>query len=143
MSSSIKPIIGTCKKSGCGYNGPLIGGMCSTHYWQSRAEIKAGKTDSNTKKSTIPPKSAKQLQRDIQYAQLRKVWIKDHAACAAKLTGCTAIATQVHHMQGREGPLLLDVAKWLPVCHRCHTWITEHSAEAIQVGLSISRNKKQ
>lgn len=29
---------------------------------------------------------------------------------------------------------------WLAVCHDCHTWITEHSKEAIELGLSDPRN---
>jgi hypothetical protein len=35
---------------------------------------------------------------------------------------------------------LNDAAFWIAVCRPCHNWITEHSAEAIELGLSVRRN---
>jgi hypothetical protein len=45
----------------------------------------------------------------------------------------------LHHQKGR-GIHLNEVAYWLAVCRPCHNWITEHSKEAIEMGLSEKRN---
>lgn len=44
----------------------------------------------------------------------------------------------VHHMAGREGPLLRDQRHWLPLCLsfplRCHDWVEHHKEEAARLG---------
>jgi len=78
----------------------------------------------------------------VIYRDLKKAWLPKHKVCEAQLPGCTQTTTEVHHMEGREGALLLDTTKWLGVCHNCHQRITEHSREAIELGLSLPRNRK-
>lgn len=124
----------------CTTHGPLIAKRCQNCYWKHRNKVNHPEGKERPKKSAIPAKSSKQIEREIRYAKQRKQWLPLHPHCEAKLDRCTKAATQVHHMQGREGELLFDESKWLAACHNCHTWITEHSAEAIAKGLSLRRN---
>lgn len=75
-----------------------------------------------------------------QYKEDRIVYLKAHPNCEANLTGCRKKATEIHHAQGRENDKLNDMAFWVAICRPCHVWITEHSAEAIELGLSVRRN---
>lgn len=118
----------------------LIAKRCRNHYWQYRSSLKGEKGKKVAEKRVIAKKSANQIDREIEYARKRKNWLPLHQMCEAELKGCQGSANQVHHMAGRSGDLLLDSDKWLACCHRCHTWITEHSAEAITMGLSLRRN---
>ena len=118
----------------------LVAGRCENCYWPHRRKIDAEKSESQQKRSVIPAKSAKQLEREIEYAKKRKSWMPLHPICEANLKGCTQQATECHHKAGRSGSLLLDASKWLPVCHACHLKITENSAMAIEKGLSLKRN---
>ena len=43
-------------------------------------------------------------------------------------------ATQVHHVRGRLGKLLLDQMYWLPVSAEGHQWIHSHIQEARKMG---------
>jgi hypothetical protein len=52
---------------------------------------------------------------------------------------CTQVSTDVHHMKGRIGDLLLDQAHWLSVCRGCHYWIEMRPQEAKELGFSINR----
>ena len=119
---------------------PLIAKRCQAHYWRYRGSLKDEKPKDQARRSHIPAKSLKQIDREIKYAQIRKKWLPQHPHCEAKLPGCQIAASQVHHKQGREGSLLFDTEKWLAVCHKCHAWITEHSNKALEIGLSLRRN---
>lgn len=83
--------------------------------------------------------SAKKASLNAKYKRIRDSWIVDHTVCMARLKGCQYHATDVHHKAGKVGDLLTDTDHWLPVCRKCHTWITEHSREAIELGLSERR----
>ena len=48
--STIKPKTGNCKREGCGYHGPLIGGFCKDDYWESRRNIKSNSKQNIAKK---------------------------------------------------------------------------------------------
>lgn len=81
----------------------------------------------------------RQIQLSI-YRKIRRIFLLDYNQCKAQLSCCRKYATEVHHKQGREGWILLIVRWWLPVCKPCHDHITEHSEEAIELGLSMQRN---
>lgn len=134
----IKPKIGKCLD--CRKERPLTAGRCQSCYWPYRRSLKAEKGGKQQKNSHIAKKSVSKLDREIEYAKIRKGWLPEHRECQAALPGCCKIATQVHHKAGRSGDLLLETDKWLACCHRCHTWITEHSAAAVELGLSLRRN---
>jgi hypothetical protein len=94
-------------------------------------------------KSKPKPKSKKQAAADRIYQKLRTLFFQDprNHICKARLPGCQYEATEVHHTKGR-GIFYLVVETWLAVCRKCHDRITEHSKEAIAMGLSKSRLKK-
>jgi ribosomal protein L37E len=87
-------------------------------------------------------------QNDIdQYAVLRQAFLL-RKWCAVHGKPC--LPDQVHHQKGKVGfcddiardkgiPALLDIRYWIPVCHEAHDWITEHSNEAIEQGISFKR----
>lgn len=45
-------------------------------------------------------------------------------------------------MAGRDGGRLLNKTWWLALCRDCHLWVTEHPAEAVEQGYSLSRVAK-
>lgn len=87
---------------------------------------------------TISKKRAKQ---NTKYQSLKLEFLELHPFCEIKKANCTIKATEIHHMEGRENELLLDVSKWKAICHSCHLHITENSKEAIEKGYSQSRHK--
>lgn len=103
--------------------------------------LKRGKT---VKKSSKPRKPVKKVSAKLKkelraYSVERKKFLAEKKACEAILPGCTIIPTQVHHMEGR-GVKLMKKESWLAICDSCHKKITEHSADAIERGLSKRRN---
>lgn len=85
---------------------------------------------------------AKQLR---EYSKRVKAWLKENQHCKACAVlaehadlpiRVIRLATECHHMRGRNGNLLLDEQYWLPVCLGCHHWITDHSKKARELGLS-------
>lgn len=46
-------------------------------------------------------------------------------------------AQDCHHMNGREGKLLLEKKWWLPVSRAGHNWIRDHANEARKLGFLI------
>ena len=59
------------------------------------------------------------------------------------LDGCTIQATEVHHMAGRGAWRLCYIPWFKSACHHCHQWVTIHSKQAIEMGLSFPTYKKQ
>jgi hypothetical protein len=88
----------------------------------------------------IKPVSDKRAAEMAEYSTLKLKFMSLHPKCAIMLENCTHLATDVHHMKGRENKKLLDTQYFLAVCRSCHTYITEHSDFAIKNGFSISRN---
>ena len=91
-----------------------------------------------------PKKRIKQVSKKRQterreYKKLRDAYLAEHPDCEMKLKGCTVQATEGHHMKGCRGAMLLDVRYFMAACRSCHDWVTEHSAEAIKMGLSLKR----
>lgn len=126
----------TCKQKGCSY--PVFGGgYCSRHqYLRLDKLIKPPRPKPSIKK--FSNKTRKQV---AQYMELRDIFLKDFPLCAANLIGCTKIATDIHHMQGR-GINLLKTDTWIAVCRNCHNWIESHPREAKELNLSQSRLNK-
>lgn len=76
-----------------------------------------------------------------EYTKKRKLFLANNKLCSVGVLGCTKVATEIHHMAGRENDLLTDEQHWLPICRNCHTYITEHSSWAIENGYSKNRIK--
>ena len=68
---------------------------------------------------------------------LRDEWVE----CVAKLPGiCTGRAVDNHELLPRSlGGSATDKDNIIPVCRMCHSWITDHTAEAEARGLHRSR----
>ena len=66
--------------------------------------------------------------------------MQEHPLCQANISGlCTNNSTDVHHIAGRVGELLLDTSLWLSVCRSCHVWIETHPHESTQLGFRRSK----
>lgn len=87
--------------------------------------------------------SDKKKVEDERYFKEREGFLKEEAnkICNAQLECKGDEATDVHHKKGR-GKYYLDRSTWLAVCRKCHRRITDNSKEAIELGLSVSRLKK-
>ena len=94
------------------------------------------------KKRTVNKTSDQQVLLNKVYAILCRELKPLHTKCEAKLLCCTGRATQIHHKQGRRGILLIMSKLFSYLCHNCHDFCTEHSKEAIEIGLSLPRNSK-
>jgi len=76
------------------------------------------------------------------YLLLRKDFIADNPRCKVNKSGCSMVATDVHHKKGRIGSLLTQTEYFLPVCRFCHYWIEIHPKESKELGYSLSRLNK-
>lgn len=110
--------------------------LCATCGAKMRKHERMLKRTANTRKKALARVSKSQKERLTKYIERSREWIKGKR-CAV----CNGKATECHHMQGREGSLLMDETKWLPVCRKCHTRITIDSKWAIENGFSILRSK--
>lgn len=88
----------------------------------------------------IPKISDKQKKINVAYMALRKVFMQTNPICQFK--GCTALATDIHHMVGRSGENMLDSTTWMSICRVHHTWLHEHDKEARELGYIKSRLEK-
>jgi hypothetical protein len=86
----------------------------------------------------IKAKSDKRSALDQLYSMLRNKFLSENSVCAARLTGCTLVASDVHHKKGR-GNYYLDITTFLPVCRSCHSYIELHPNEAKELGFSLNR----
>lgn len=105
---------------------------------QRRTPIKRGKPIARTKPQYNVKEESKE---DRIYYILRELFLRYFPNCACKLTGCSRIATDIHHKRGR-GIWYLCVLFFLPVCRSCHDRIGRESAMAFANGFSIYRNRE-
>jgi hypothetical protein len=90
----------------------------------------------------IRSRSPKRASQEAKYNKNRLKYLEKNELCLARLLGCTYYTTDIHHKQGREGDLLLDESKWLPVCRNCHDTIEMNPLMAKEHDLSLSRLAK-
>ena len=120
------------------------------HIWKSEGKLKYCKEcwysinpPEKPKQRTPVKKVSDKRKKDMSvYDKRRLAFLSLHKFCQANLPQCTKLATEVHHKRGRVGDDYLNISTWLAACNSCHHWITEHSKEAIEMGLSMSRLKK-
>ena len=86
----------------------------------------------------LPAKSKKRGVLDQVYSITRKQYLTMHPYCQARVDGCSANATDIHHKAGRSKHYLNQVT-WLPVCRQCHQWIELNPEKAKELGFSTSR----
>ena len=105
--------------------------------WNRRQAKKHKPTRS---KKPIAPRSAKRAKQERSYSKEAKAFKELHPMCKAGIPNqCTGQTTDVHHMAGRIGDMLLYQPLWLPVCRGCHDWIEAHPIEAKELGYSQSK----
>lgn len=111
------------------------------HIWKSHGRDKYCQTCwySIEKPKSVAPVSKKRQVAMDEYGKKRHLFLIANPTCKAKLVGCSGPSTEVHHKAGRIGDNYLNLNNWLAVCRSCHSWITDHSKEAIEMGLSDSR----
>jgi len=111
------------------------------HIWKSHGKEKYCKQCwySIEKPKSISPVSAKRQVEMDEYSKRREAFLIVNPHCKAKLQGCTAKATDVHHKAGRVGDNYLKISTWLAVCRNCHRWIEDNPEAAKELNLSESR----
>lgn len=118
-----------CSCDGC--DNPVFGGgYCKWH--------QNYRTDKKPKRPKLV--SDKRKKENDLYKIVRDVYLSTHPVCEGNLSGCSGTPVELHHMMGRENDKLLDDRFFKALCHNCHSWCTEHSKEAIEMGLSVRRN---
>lgn len=117
----------TCNRPGCSF--PVFGGgYCKTHQYVRK----------DKKKKSIRQYSKKRTKENRKYSTLRKQFLEGKE-CEARLEGCTGVATDVHHTEGRIGERFLDVITWKGLCRNCHQIVENNPALAKRLKLSKSR----
>ena len=84
----------------------------------------------------ISPISVRRGRALAQYGVLREKFLKAHPYCHACIRRDLKprFSTDVHHLRGRAGKLLMDGFYWMPVCRSCHDWIGANPVKARAIG---------
>lgn len=86
------------------------------------------------KRSPLRRTSRKRASQNKAYSKLRKQFLLRRTYCDI----CkTKPVSHVHHVDGREGLLLLDLSKWMAVCYACHDRIHGNPKWAREQGYLI------
>jgi len=115
---------------------PERNGICATHNrWARKAERKA--LQPPKKKKAIKPRSDKRKAQEKEYGPMRAKQLEAHPYCQAKLVGCTGMALECHHAEGRIGDNYLKESSFISVCPACHFRIHNvlSAVEARNLGL--------
>ena len=78
-------------------------------------------------------------EQEEEYSYERRVYFSNPLNRICDVKGCWRDATDIHHMKGREGDLLLDKKYWMPVCRKHHIYIEKHPVWAKENGYSLNR----
>jgi hypothetical protein len=85
----------------------------------------------------IPKVSKKRAKENTEYSKVRKIYLEHFPVC--EVWNCGNKSTEIHHMRGRVGSLLIDVNHFLAVCEACHKYIENNPLWAKEHGYSESR----
>jgi len=138
-NSKIKQKRGFCSDCNDEKEKNIIGGKCSTHYWeetnrkaQLRRDSKAtGQHGEKKKTKKINYFSKKMLANLAVYRPLRDKYMKENPICQFK--DCNALANDLHH-KARRGKNLCNVDTFMGVCRKHHNWIEENPKESKELG---------
>lgn len=136
--------LGLCTKCNDGQLKYIVKKMPSGWYCHecNKERLDEGK---EKKVYSIPKESKKRGKENREYLKENKKFLKLNTTCGANVIDqhgkliCTFRATEVHHMAGRIGKMLLEKTYWLPCCNVCHRWIELNPIEAKKRGYSLSR----
>ncbi|QNS40152.1 hypothetical protein H0S70_06985 [Chryseobacterium manosquense] len=147
MNTTIKQKLGICTDCNDGKQKPLTAKRYLFHYQKFRAEQNAWKKEKraemngflNEKKKPKPiPKMSKKRQQEIrEYTIKRLQFLAQPENLKCPITG--ERATEIHHMRGRIGSLLLDTRYWLAVSRNGHRRIEENPEWAKENNYSLNR----
>ena len=91
------------------------------------------------KAKPIKARSAKRAKQEREYTNLRNEYLAANPNCEGQLTGCTGVATELHHSIGRIGELLTNTKYFKASCHNCNMRAESHPNEAMAKGFIFSR----
>lgn len=89
------------------------------------------------KRKRMPFRSDRRKEEEEMYKILRVVFLESNPKCSVE--GCRHMATEVHHMKGRIGKLLIEPRYFLSACHECHINIEINPEWAKENGYSLNR----
>lgn len=93
---------------------------------------------SQTPRKASRRRSPRMTKLMAQYRKQKAVFLAKFPTCAVfpcrQGSLITRRATEVHHMRGRQGSLLLDERFWLPVSSEGHRWIHDNPDKARRMG---------
>lgn len=92
------------------------------------------------RKTKIKPVSDKRKVQDAEYQLKRVLFLKKPENQICPITGQQT--TDLHHMRGRIGDLLLDERYWLALSREGHKKVEENPVWAKENGYSLSRLEK-
>lgn len=123
-------------------SGALIVYHAEDSHWQHfrREQVRKVYRMARQSRKVTRPGRMSRAQQERQYvadALAYKIALQQLGAqcpVAWKLIGVKFPINQVHHMAGREGPLLLDKRHWLGVSQWGHDWIRDHPDKAREHG---------
>ncbi len=110
---------------------------CASKTYKSIEEI--SRLSFHKKRQPFKTMSDKLKKESAKYHKIRLDFLNENQECKAHLFGCSFWATDIHHMAGRTGKLLIDRTKFLPVCRACHSFIEGHPNFAKEKGFSLNR----
>lgn len=86
------------------------------------------------KRTPIRKVSKKRAGELKAYYALRATFLKLRPYCEIFEPCCTRKATEIHHVNGRNGDRLLDSQWFLPACRACHSFIHDRPKYAREMG---------
>lgn len=113
---------------------PQSNGYCLFHQMYSNsASVKLAKA--------IPKQSdtRKEVNKELKKKYTLFLSKPENKYCKIQFTGCTHVATVVHHTRGREGDQLLNEADWMPSCPNCNLQVEINDAAARKAGVKKSK----
>ncbi len=122
---------------------------CETRWIENKdTRLCASCSHDDRKAAKVKPKvvkpinkiSEKRAGQRQEYLKLRAEYMALYPVC--EVNECHEKSVDLHHQRGCEGERLLDTNFFMAVCRDHHTYYTDHSKEAIEKGISISRNAK-
>ncbi len=129
-NSTIKVKTGSCPTCDNAKKVPLIGGFCSSHYWQSRS-----KSPKKKEQKPIRKLSPRRAQQTAKYLKVRLEVLSEKPFC--EVCGCAA--TECHHKGGRMEQKIFEKSNLLSVCRSCHQKIELNKEWALENGYSENR----
>ncbi len=113
-------------------------------YLKKRWLAKLGKVEKPKKVfKQIPKKTKKRAALDREYSKLLKKEAEENNDCQVKSPVCIGIFQGFQHKIKRSEKNLLDKKNLLRSCNPCNGWCESHPLQAIAMGVSISKHKKQ